>query len=148
MPADIEEVRVCPDCDEPLEDDNTEPRYVCNQCGEEFGKSNSADSESSRCPSCNKFSSRDGEVHEGCSTDISDAETKYRCGACSEVYDEQAEAEACDCEDAVEDDGETLEAPGGDSAPSVKFPCPRCDRLYNGERMRDTCPCGPAKEAT
>lgn len=147
---DVEEVKCCPDCDEPLEDDNTEPRYECQQCGTTFGKSNSADSESSRCPDCNKFSSRAGETHEGCDADVADAETKYRCADCSEVYDEKEEAEKCECGDEVEDDDAAPAAPqeaGEQDTRFFSFGCPRCKRQYSSARTAASCPCGPAKEA-
>jgi DNA-directed RNA polymerase subunit RPC12/RpoP len=50
---------ICTDCDYCLSlDDDLDPRYECGSCGEEFNRSESADGDSNRCPSCNKFGAK------------------------------------------------------------------------------------------
>ena len=56
----------CPGCGEVLTDDDLEPLYECQDCGTTFGRSDSADGDSHRCPDCNKFAARYGETHDGC----------------------------------------------------------------------------------
>lgn len=104
------ETKLCTDCDTPLDDDaETEPLYECGQCGTTFGKSGSADGESARCPDCNKFSSRIGEVHEGCETPIEEAADGWKCEECNTGYTEQAEAEEC-CKEEEEEEPSPFDA--------------------------------------
>lgn len=55
----------CDECNAEFDDeDEMEPLYECQDCGERFTKSNSVDGDSHRCPSCNKFGSLI--THNGC----------------------------------------------------------------------------------
>jgi Zn-finger nucleic acid-binding protein len=48
----------CESCEEISESFEDEPLYECNGCGNRFTRSNSADGDSSRCPTCQKFSGK------------------------------------------------------------------------------------------
>jgi len=45
----------CEHCDEYIDEGETTTIYECSSCGEEFNREDSADGDSNRCPSCNKF---------------------------------------------------------------------------------------------
>lgn len=93
----VEEVQVCPECDEPYEEGDEELRYECNSCGNVFGKSDGL-GQGNTCPDCNKWAARSGETHEGCTGDVSEAGTKWKCGQCEELHDDEKAADKC-CED-------------------------------------------------
>ena len=50
-----EEKFLCEHCDEYKEEGELTTIYECSSCGEMFSREGSADGDSNRCPSCNKF---------------------------------------------------------------------------------------------
>lgn len=52
----------CPSCDATFEIDELGPVYECGDCGEVFGKEDSADGCSHRCPTCQKFASKSDQL--------------------------------------------------------------------------------------
>lgn len=67
---DESESESCPECGALDPDHDTEAKYECPECGNEFRKSESYTGDNHQCPDCRKFSSR-----------IEDAEL---CGECGE----------------------------------------------------------------
>jgi hypothetical protein len=110
-------VKACPDCSEAIEE--TEPRYECQQCGEEFGESN-GDGSGNRCPGCGKFAARDGDCHEGCQSSVEDATDGFRCGGCKEVHDSEKEAVECCVEDPDEEEEPVIDQQSGEEIADVQ----------------------------
>lgn len=92
----------CDSCDELSETCEAESIYECGTCGSSFLRSNSSDGDSSRCPSCNKFSSK-----------LADS----ACSQCQEGGVEEVSAVKCSvC-------GKITEVPDGADIPTE---CPEC----------------------
>ncbi len=127
-----EEVRVCPECEDAIEEGSEEPLYECGSCGEQFTRSNSSDGDSNRCSSCNKFAAYLYETHEGCTGNIEDAETKYQCPYCEERFPD---------EDTVSEHIEQEEKEDAEADPTK----PRRGRIERGkayEVLTVECPLG------
>lgn len=55
----------CPDCEAKFTDTtDAQPLYECSSCSSTFTEENSADGGSNRCPDCNKFAAKIGDL--GC----------------------------------------------------------------------------------
>jgi len=89
----------CPDCDEEFTDGEpleTEPKYECSGCGNEFLRSDSYN-DGAQCPDCYKFSGKlTDDAHVGCGGNLEDAEeiTVLKCERCDEEFDEDSLEEA------------------------------------------------------
>lgn len=96
----IEEVQVCPECSEVIDDLEVFSLYECPDCGDTFSQE---DTGSHRSECCGKFSAKVGETHEGCTGLNEDAETQYRNDETGEVFESEEEAKQ---EEAESDDEE------------------------------------------
>jgi len=68
--------RGCPDCHKVGENIEPEPLYECGTCGNDFTRSNSADGEGHRCPTCNVFSAKiSDEACPDCNVELEDLDT-------------------------------------------------------------------------
>lgn len=102
----------CKECEEVKEEDELQPKYNCGSCGEEFTRENSADGDSNRCPSCNKFGAIECD------------------NACDSCENEVEEVDVIECEDCgaftpVEDAKNVKVGPSKPKVPVVKFPYKR-----------------------
>lgn len=121
-----EEVRVCPDCDQETDELETFSLYECPECGDTFSRE---DTDSHRSECCGKFSAKQGDTHEGCTTLNDDAEQKWKCeNECGDFHDAEEEAVACDKE--AEGDDDEL---GDEYEDLSAYQCEFCKRVWVAE---------------
>jgi predicted RNA-binding Zn-ribbon protein involved in translation (DUF1610 family) len=103
----------CPSCEAAVDEDELVAVYDCGACGETFSRDNSADGDSNRCPSCNKFAG------------LSDQKACPDCGEASDEGDFEAlevwKSAGCVCDpdeipscEYCERDAEVIEGAGDD----------------------------------
>lgn len=124
----IEEVRVCADCGEVVDDLESYSLYECPECGEQFSQE---DTGSHRSECCGKFSGKAGDTHEGCTALNDDAEQKWKCeNECGDFHETEEEAIACDKEAAESDARET---PDDRYEQLGSYQCESCKRVWVAE---------------
>lgn len=95
--GEVREFAYCAYCDTAHEVDDALAAgqlYECGECGQAFNRGNSADGDSHRCPSCNRFGSR-----------YDDGEPKMSCPDCTGEPVELKDMIVCDeCDKPVDED--------------------------------------------
>lgn len=83
----------CPGCDKLFDPADAVPVYECGTCGTTFGRYESSDGDSNRCPDCNRFGAK---LHDGCPDGCADEPEDVDVDVCTKC---ELTATDCECDD-------------------------------------------------